>query len=1041
MSEGSVTIRDSLLNSPTNLKEAIDWILRVTNKDGQETLDNTAGGNCLCPLSQAVVTVLRDVRVKDYLDHQEEKDLVSGILSSIETIGGVRTTRSLIEEVASKLADLIGYQKEETYDESSSDESSESGTSGSDDESSTVDAPDKKVVMGDKGIGCNGSGCSHTKAPEGGGCDGYQSSYNKEASISGLKKKVKDDSTQDSWTTIAKIFLGCIPLVFSGLSYLYWMAYARNGFKSNNGGTGDVPLKYYVMRMGFEWDQWRCKSTDNGVEGVELSELIDVFETCQVLGAEMVDKTDNKPGDNYAQYLDKLRTEAGMSDPGSNDFEGNGDGTVQMEDTTEHALLKLNILCTGYFRALNQPYRVHRRNHRLPRTIREILYWLSCVQYCPVFRVLVQKMQELCQRVGGGVTFYSGYIGGLDVSGENCASYLLGAALVAPMVLLSIQDTIESLVPQVGGTQTVTEPSVDAKTEDEGTEGQKASHEMTYQEKIDRLASTSTPVPIHDLYSNSLFEFRFPMSETESYYLLQDCLVALYYQLYFLRLQCNWHRQTFGADGFGWAFCRYGDGVNSTGCGSWICPKAGAATQSQGGGDGTYAKVLDKHTNECGQNGSGTPSPSPLQAFLCDCLPGFTCSRLTDDRSGYKKSMEQFTTERDTKQYNECYPPFLEHRRHCPPGQYCPIPMGFRECFRTAAAGNGMVGVGIDAVLDNYANYYVSVSGLYQITRCICSLTRRVPRSTGTLYGFFFGLPKVYDGQATKFKEALNTELKCCPGWRNPEDLMNVVKDWTGSNGDDHQKDDKSKHAKPSLCSLTECDGKDKSSSTTCGKYIYPLSGSLYNSLATQFCETYVSWIVHLTKTLQSGLQKLLEEFVKIDCSKSGCSKKGGGSHCCEGGKDHGKNCECKNVVECAGVLGLFYRFGFMYLSPGMLCGKKGGPRTCKQFHTQINNVIKGELFTNLFAAINDFKYTTRLPFGLMIFGFWSIVLVYLLWSMTVNLDLMHIQSHWRSPRSHLVPLQRILADGSRKGFCRMGYFQEGTGDRLLSQGISDLYL
>ncbi|GFE52782.1 variant erythrocyte surface antigen alpha subunit, putative [Babesia ovis] len=542
------------------------------------------------------------------------------------------------------------------------------------------------------------------------------------------------------------------------------------------------------------------------------------------------------------------------------------------------------------------------------------------------------------------------------------------------------------------------------------------------------------------------FWFSYPMSETQSYYLLQDCLVGLYYQLYFLRLQCNADRQTFGGDGFGWAFCRYGDGVNGDKCGSWICPKAGAAGNEE---SKNYAKTLKDHTESCG---TGNASPSPLQAFLTDCLKGFTCDVVR---------------KYSTKDYK--YPEFLEHRGHCPPGQYCPIPMGFRECFKkgtegqsqaAAGQGNGMSGLGINAICAHYANDDLTDSCLYQITRCICSLTRRVPRSTGTLYGFFYGLGQVAfhstEGQK-KFKPKLIDELNCCPGWRDPECLMKAVMDWT-------ETDHKDKHKKTqdqgnyTLGSLHACN--NNTSDLTCGDYLRPLTGYLYNCLATQFCETYVSWIVHLTYRLRDGLESLLKEFRKIDCSKSGCTGKGGKGQCqcpssgCKKGT-HGittsgsnpKGCCCESVADCVGVHGVFYRFGFSYKFAFRLAGKSGKTdkkRTCSQFVDRLKKVIiEGTYYKELQTQLRKFIYTTRALFGVYIGVYWLAVMGYLLWSMTVNLDLVHIQSHWRSPSSFLVPLQRILADGSRnmKRVCTIGYFQENTGDRLLSQGVSDVYL
>ncbi|GFE56083.1 variant erythrocyte surface antigen beta subunit, putative [Babesia ovis] len=556
----------------------------------------------------------------------------------------------------------------------------------------------------------------------------------------------------------------------------------------------------------------------------------------------------------------------------------------------------------------------------------------------------------------------------------------------------------------------------------------------------------SNGVPIHDLYANTLFEFRFPMSETQSYYLLQDCLVALYYQM-----------TSNAGDGFGWAFCRYGEGVECTDCKSWICPEAVKKGQEYKAknGRGTFK---DLEQTDCG-NGSG--KASPLQAFLTDCLKGFTCPVLVDGTSGkkYQENLMELNEKSKLDDYQKCYPDFRTHSTHCPIlGQECAVPMGFSGSFGGAkgtASGSkdGMIGLGIRGILEYYTNSNISNASLYQIVRCICSLTRRVPRSTGTIFGFFYGLGQVAfhrkksDGSNDyTFKNALEGEMGRCPGWREPSCLLDAIKAFA-ENDHDNTHNKKEKEGYITLGSLVECDR----ASVTCGNYLRPLTGYLYNSVSDRFCETYVSWIVHLTWRLRDGLESLLKEFRNINCQEAGCKGKSGSSsssHCCTKDQEH-KDCKCANVVECVGVHGLFYRFGFTFYSASYLAGKNTKPggkkgeekRTCQNFYQQLDNVIKGPLFSILLTQIRAFFYSTRALFGVYIGVYWLAVMGYLVYSMTVNLDLLHLRSHWRSPRSYLVPLQRLLADNKVKGFCTIGYFQEANGDSLLSQGVSDVYL
>ncbi|GFE55985.1 variant erythrocyte surface antigen-1 family protein protein, putative [Babesia ovis] len=914
--------------------------------------------------------------VEGYLD-EEELGVVTGTLRDLQGVDGTRRISELVVGVATGLQGFVGW--------------SPSASGGS---------KEGDIVTG--GIGrCGNTTGGCTCGQQDGKCKGkkYTSSYQRDGSDSkwdqiyqkctGSTRSSNKDAvkgTSGTLAILARILLGAIPLVFSGLSYMAWMAVTVK-----NDNNLKVPLKHYVERMGYRWEEWRLVSTVKDVgEGVDMGGkdgnggLIGVFEGCKVFEGVT-------PSGNYAQYLEKLRTEA-----------------IRDTTTDKHSLLKLNVLCSGYFRSLHTIDGIRDPRPRTPNTIREIL-------------TLVPKVQEMIERVKGNdnqVIFYAKDVGNqdkqLEVSPQNCAMYLLGGALVAPMVLLCIQDTLECLV------------------------GSDKANNMLIGNDNYKLENYENKVPIHDLYANMQFWFSYPMSETQSYYLLQDCLVALYYQLYFLECQCMSTR----VSGEGWGYCKYGDQVKcedgvkgSIGCLSWICPVGNKEAHKNGKSDGT---------NPCGC----AKNPSPLQAFLCDCLKGFTCDVVME------KMKKNGVTSNDSNKklntlsvYSKCYPGFLSHRGHTMSvfGQECAVPMGFSGSFRSKSeGGKDMIGLGIYGALNYYSSDDIATSNLYQITRCICSLTRRVPRSTGTLFGFFYGLGLVYGNTKKQdFKKALNTELNCCPGWRDPECLMGALKDWTET---DHSKNHTDgKPANPTLGSLYMCN--NANSSASCGYYLQTLTGSMYKCVSDSFCETYVSWIVHLTGVLQSGLESLRDAFVKIDCSTSGCTGKGGSGPCecpkegCKPGS-HGDKCCCDNVVFCAGVHGLFYRFGFTYTHAWAVGLSPNWKKTCKQFSEQLGKVITEGLFTTLQTQLRNFIYSTRALFGVYIGVYWSIVLVYLLWSMTVNLDLMHIQSHWRSPGSYLVPLQRILADGSRnvKRVCTIGYFQD-SGDRLLSQAVSDVYL
>ncbi|GFE55997.1 variant erythrocyte surface antigen alpha subunit, putative [Babesia ovis] len=334
----------------------------------------------------------------------------------------------------------------------------------------------------------------------------------------------------------------------------------------------------------------------------------------------------------------------------------------------------------------------------------------------------------------------------------------------------------------------------------------------------------------------------------------------------------------------------------------------------------------------------------------------------------------------------------------------------------------------------------------------------RAPRTLGALVGFFVGAISNSGNSTGADPGNLQESLQGLPGTGNQKDLVKALQDLRGntpssptSSGTDYTplvaKGDLS-----TLCAVGKAVDK-----YVC--FLDPLTGHLYDTVSPVFGMTYVSWVIYLLKHLKQGLEMMYQDFNGINCQQSGCEKKDDCNKAkCTGG-NHGTDgiCNCLSMVSCRGVHSVLYRYGFSYaggvLSPGDLHTwlKKQEDITCSRFFEQMYKVLYGttkdgnttdNLLENLLTAVRQYKYQCRMPFGLYIGVYWSIVLVYLLWSMTFNLDLIHIQSHWRSPRSYLVPLQRLLADGSRnvKRVCTIGYFQD-SGDRLLSLGVSDVYL
>ncbi|GIX65141.1 variant erythrocyte surface antigen-1 family protein [Babesia caballi] len=90
----------SLTTCPSNLKEAIDWILRVTGKDGQ---DSSNGQQAIQTLTQKVKDLLKDV--KDVLPGFNKEDFEK----VTKTLDGSGASSGLIGKLADGLQQFIGY--------------------------------------------------------------------------------------------------------------------------------------------------------------------------------------------------------------------------------------------------------------------------------------------------------------------------------------------------------------------------------------------------------------------------------------------------------------------------------------------------------------------------------------------------------------------------------------------------------------------------------------------------------------------------------------------------------------------------------------------------------------------------------------------------------------------------------------------------------------------------------------------------------------------------------------------------------------------
>ncbi|ORM40234.1 uncharacterized protein BXIN_2431 [Babesia sp. Xinjiang] len=491
-----------------------------------------------------------------------------------------------------------------------------------------------------------------------------------------------------------------------------------------------------------------------------------------------------------------------------------------------------------------------------------------------------------------------------------------------------------------------------------------------------------SPKGFHDIYSNTAFNFEYPTTANALFPVLWDIVYFLLTQLYFLKRQCKFDL----GNACGWYYCKYGKGINTNGTAdatslkSWICQQTDAAD----------------HTSNC-----GSTKPSPLQAFLCDCLTGFRCQYIEDNKCQIQNGQLVPT--------NGVTPvPYSDHVSHRQFHLYCPVPMGFNK---ELLPQNGRTGNYLKEILDYFTQKDRDSVSCYNITLCLLIVCKRTPRTVGDLFAFFLYLDENMetDGVDTEIQQKMNDFTVVC--YTESQTFTNALNKLGEDHPDDHN----------DVATLHTLRDSECTTPRTCGKYLDPLSFVIYCNVSVAFAETYLKWIIYLAEVLYDGLKQLQKDFQKRKCDHDKQNKCPDG---CHGEKD---KCLCPTIVQCAEVLPLFFKFGFTFSMADALNGKyKSKPdwlRQCKGFSTQLQNVIiNGGLFKILLDEINKFLTCIRKPFLYYLLTFWLIAILYFSYGLTIPLDLLHIRSHLRPALSHQISVLALL---SHKAMAptKVGYF------------------
>ncbi|GBE63459.1 Spectrin repeat superfamily Extracellular matrix-binding protein, putative [Babesia ovata] len=496
-------------------------------------------------------------------------------------------------------------------------------------------------------------------------------------------------------------------------------------------------------------------------------------------------------------------------------------------------------------------------------------------------------------------------------------------------------------------------------------------------------------------YSSNVDKLDYTTSPSRCFDLLCEICLKLHDQLNFLYRHCS-HPSKLG----GWQDCWYGNGVAGT---SWQCNNLQCPDQPYNQeGNQTHRQSCNQSCNQSADCGL----KSPLQSYLEDGLPGFLPHHLKKLGCGVECSLGK-------------------HR-----GLPCLTPMGFSEIGTVAS--HRQKGEDLKKVLEKFCGQPSKPLTLFcSYVKCLLHIP---PQTLGDMFAFYYGFLNGWNGSGIHRKGAFEQAVQNAD-FENTNTTLNVgtmfqSSDHTGTS---------TTHAKGDLCSLVTCDGGIATLDPvgTCGPYLRPLCMDNRGIYSSTFKNYYLSWIVYATETFSRLLKDLLEE-CRQSCGlpKSKCHTTSCVTNCrtvvsdiTSPNRNHQQG--CKSIVKCKSTLPNLYKYGFYFGNTDNLSGTEDirTKRTCNDFCDALDRVLsevkdKNDVLAKLiYKTIPKFLWDIRSKFSYLLLALWSLSLLYLLHIAVVRLDVLRIRSHLRSPSSHRIAAQSLLAAARVKALANVKYF------------------
>ncbi|GIX65459.1 variant erythrocyte surface antigen-1 family protein [Babesia caballi] len=944
---------------PSKLKEAIDWILRVTGKDGGGIQNGT----------KQLATAVNNLISKAGIERLKPQ---------------ITINQGLINSLATGLATFIGYKD-----------------------------PDRSNSIGNGGIAVGqygGTGKPWNPGEASG--RGYRLTYHRTSAT-------WDNSFQggDNSTTAAKIFLGCVPMIFSALSYLYWRCddSKGNGEWSGFGLTGSGSashLKDFMVGLGYSSNELNGSKLGSQIASSAFSGLVEFKTAASSLS------TTNSPYVSFAAELHKKVRETSGS----------------FSTTCPLSALYHGASC--YFRC--EQTKVADKASRGPKTIREMLYFLAALHFSPQYDGLEKHIKSLFNNGPLDVADSGLQTTKNKLSADQIQEYLTASCSLSPAVLGTLQ----------GG--------------DETENSDPWLHELFCNSAF-QFKYTSGAILFSTL-ANYTYALQFQL-----HFLYQQCQNDY-------RVGCGWRHCRFGKG----INSGSANSPPSHICNGYTCKDRSKCTHD-GNGTSANCNHNKNGVPTCGKSGNLSPlqafltdnlhgfsrgHPSDPSSHLATCS-GFLCHVPM----GFKAEDLRSSPNANTQGENIC----LTLRPFCggfntPLRQLCEklgcltkrTPRTLGDVFGFLWHLNGQLfGNKKPAIADIAKKIFESItsqSGSHKVPHFFLELLKQLggpqvsSSSSPNLMSLSFesmapAIPFLYHLFMAKDSNSLPGTLFDLNQHCHKREVNNkaIVGGRTNTititkhNGDvcSTANDLWSLYqpVKPKPTQNNDTDPYKDCRNGDCGPYLYPLTHSDGATYAPRHASTYFSWVLYLSDDLQSWFQYMLDEFKNIDCKALGCVKCTEGTH--KSG-EHGEEskCKCDSVVQCGGTLPLLYRHGFRYFNPFVLMGgqiQSGNvnyngetKRSCHQFADQLQSVTSGNPLSTLLTAIDTFLYAIRWEFFSKLSGFWTIYICLILYTFFFLLDTLRVRSHLHFPSSNSIQPVSLLTTAKApalKKFTKLTYF------------------